>query len=130
MCCWCLKTENRGWLYYYRLVKFAGSEALHVGAFNVNQVLEMIRRVLTEKCNTWNETVMCIGWVLSNLVESRNLATQLGVTSLQLLATVLETCIVLLSAFVKTHKSRDQEVLGTKNEAVLLMSCITLSATR
>jgi hypothetical protein len=101
-----------------------------MGAFNVCQVLEMIRSVLSNKCSTWNETVICVSWVLSNLAESRNFASQLDVAALQLFVTVLERCIMLLSAFVKNHKTIDQKVQSTMKEAVLLMNYITLSAVR
>jgi hypothetical protein len=101
-----------------------------MGAFNVSQVLEMIRSVLSNKCNTWNETVICVSWVLSSLAEARNFMGQLDVTALQLFVTVLESCITLLSAFVKNHKAVDQKVQSTRKEAVSLMNYITLSAVR
>ncbi|XP_023706011.1 uncharacterized protein LOC111863703 isoform X2 [Cryptotermes secundus] len=111
-------------------IKFNGSKALQMGALNVCQVLEMTRSVLSDTHNTWNETVISVSWVLSNLVEGRNFASQLDMTSLQLFVTVLETCIAMLSAIVKNHKVRDQNAENTKREAVLLMSCITLSVAR
>lgn len=101
-----------------------------MGAFNVSQVLEMIRSVLINKCNTWNETVICVSWVLSNLAEARNFVRQLDSTALQLFVTVLESSITLLSAFVKDHKAVDYKVQRTRKEAVLLMIHITLSALR
>jgi hypothetical protein len=101
-----------------------------MGAFNVSQVLEMIRSVLNNKCNTGNETVICVSWVLSNLTEARDFVSQLDVTALQLFVTVLEGCITLLSAFVKNHKAGDQKVQSARKEAVLLINCITLSAVR
>lgn len=124
------KSEDKEWFYYYRFVTFTGSKALQVGAFNVSQVLELIKRILSDKCSTWNETVMCVSWILNNLVESRSLANQLDLTSLQLLVTILETCITLLSEFVKNHKAMDKKMQSTKKEAVLLMSCMTLSVIR
>jgi len=99
-------------------------------AFNVSQVLEMIKSVLSNKCSTWNETVICVCWVLNNLAEARNFARQLDITPLQLFVMVLESCITLLSAFVKDHKAIDHKVQSTRKEAVLLMIYITLSAVR
>lgn len=96
----------------------------------MSQVLEMIKRILSDKCSTWNETVMCVSWLLHNLVESSSITNQLDVTSLQLLVTVLETCVKLLSEFIKNHKAMDKKVQSTRKEAVLLLSCMTLSGTR
>jgi hypothetical protein len=101
-----------------------------MGALNVCQVLELARSILNDKHNTWSETVICVSWVLNNLVEGRTFASQLDVTSIQLFITVLETCIAMLSTFVKNHKARDQKTESTKKEAVFLMSCITISAAR
>jgi hypothetical protein len=101
-----------------------------MGAFNVSQVLEMIRSVLSNKCSAWNETVICVSWVLNNLAEAKNFVRQLDITALQLFVTVLESCITLLSAFVKSHKAVDHKVESTRKEAVLLMIYITLSALR
>jgi hypothetical protein len=101
-----------------------------MGAFNVSQVLEMVKSILSYKCNPWNETVMCVSWVLANLIESRSLAKQLDVTSVQLLVTVLQASITSLSEFVKTHREVHKDVQSTKKEAVLLMSCMTVSVTR
>lgn len=101
-----------------------------MGAFNVSQVLEMIRSVLNNKCSTWNETVICVSWVLSNLAEARNFVRQLDIVALQLFVTVLESCVTLLSAFVKNHKAVDHKMQSTRKEAVLLMTCIALSAVR
>lgn len=129
-CAASVQSLKRGWFSYYRFIKFNGSKALQMGALNVCQVLEMTRSVLSDTHNTWNETVISVSWVLSNLVEGRNFASQLDMTSLQLFVTVLETCIAMLSAVVKNHKVRDQNAENTKREAVLLMSCITLSVAR
>jgi hypothetical protein len=101
-----------------------------MGAFNVGQVFEMIRSVLNDKCSTWNETVICVSWVLSNLAEARNFVRQLDIVTLQLFVTVLESCITLLSAFVKSHKAVDHTMQSTRKEAVLLMIYISLSAVR
>jgi hypothetical protein len=101
-----------------------------VGALNVCQVLEVVRNVLSDKHSACSETVICVSWVLSNLVEGRHFASQLDVTSVQVFVTVLETCMAMLSKFVKSHKARDQKAESTKKEAVLLLSCITLSAAR
>lgn len=101
-----------------------------MGAFNVSQVLEMIRTVLSNKCSTWNETVIYVSWLLSNLAEARNFVRQLDIMALQLFVTVLESCITLLSAFVKNHKAVDHKTQSTRKEAVLLMIYITLSAVR
>jgi hypothetical protein len=125
---WSVKRKDG--FFYYRFFKFSDSKALQMGALNVCQVLEMTRSVLNDKHDACNETVICVSWVFSNLVEGRNFASQLNVTSLQLFITVLETCIGMLSASVKTQKVRDQRAESAKKEAVLLMSCITLSGVR
>jgi hypothetical protein len=101
-----------------------------MGALNVCQVLEMARSVLSDKHNACSETVICVSRVLNSLVEGRNVASQLDVTSVQVFITVLETCIATLSTVVKSHKARDQKAESTTKEAVLLMSCITRSAAR
>jgi hypothetical protein len=90
----------------------------------------MIRSVLNNKCSTWNETVICVSWVLCNLAEARNFVSQLDIAALQLFVTVLESCMTLLSAFVKSHKAVDHKMQSTRKEAVLLMICITLSTVR
>jgi hypothetical protein len=118
------------WCSYCRFHKFTGSKALQIGAFNIGQVLEMIRSVVNTKCSTCNDTVICVSWVFSNLAEARNFVSQLNIAALQLFVTVLESCITLLSAFVKSHKAVDHKMQSTRKEAVLLMICITLSAVR